>query len=235
MNDPTLTHLKVIVERAVRPVRASLSCKRKMREELLAHVSTVFEEERTRLGEERAALEQAAQRFGNPTELTSQLQESVPASDFLLRLFEGMVLEHGGSTLRRVVRYASVTFLGCAVFLLPAFFLQERMHEWPVLLAIPVGVFGFIFLADGMRQALDGPTGRSWPRAILVALASWLLVPGVTFGVLLTYSGDVRSSLMDVLPLVPGAVLTPVFFVAPVHGFAAEIRSHREWASLQIN
>src|SRR5215470_5898455 len=34
MNESTLTQLKVIVERAVRPVQASISCKRKMREEL---------------------------------------------------------------------------------------------------------------------------------------------------------------------------------------------------------
>ena len=45
MNESTLTQLKIIVERAVRPVRASTSRKRKMREELLAHVSGVFEEE----------------------------------------------------------------------------------------------------------------------------------------------------------------------------------------------
>jgi hypothetical protein len=60
-------------------------------------------------------------------------------------------------------------------------------------------------------------------------------VPVVTFLVLLTYSGAVRSSLMDLLPLLPGAVLSPVAFVVPVYGFAAEIRSHREWTSLQIS
>ena len=45
MNESTLTQLQVIVERAVRPVQASISCKRKMREELLAHVSGAFEDE----------------------------------------------------------------------------------------------------------------------------------------------------------------------------------------------
>ena len=34
MNESTLLKLKVIVERAVRPVKASLPCKMKMREEL---------------------------------------------------------------------------------------------------------------------------------------------------------------------------------------------------------
>jgi ATP-dependent Clp protease ATP-binding subunit ClpC len=66
MIESTLTGLKIIVERAVRPVRAGIARKRKMREELLAHVVGVFEEEVARLGDERAALQQTALRFGNP-------------------------------------------------------------------------------------------------------------------------------------------------------------------------
>jgi hypothetical protein len=57
----------------------------------------------------------------------------------------------------------------------------------------------------------------------------------VTIGLGLTFSGDGRSSLTDVLPLLPAAVLTPVAFLVPVDCFAAELRSHREWMSLQIN
>ena len=66
MNESTLTQLKIIVERAVRPVEASIARKRKMREELLAHVVGVFEEESTKLADERTALERTALRFGNP-------------------------------------------------------------------------------------------------------------------------------------------------------------------------
>src|SRR6185369_12049910 len=49
MNDNNLIQLMTIVERAVRPVQASTSRKRKMREELLAHVTGVFEEEAAKL------------------------------------------------------------------------------------------------------------------------------------------------------------------------------------------
>jgi hypothetical protein len=77
MNESTLTRLKIIVER---PVRASTPRKGKMREELLAHVVGAFEEE-AKLGDDRAALERTALRFGNPAEVTSQLQESVPAGE----------------------------------------------------------------------------------------------------------------------------------------------------------
>src|SRR6516162_9460776 len=130
MNASTLTQLKIIVERAVRPVRDTMCHKLKMREELLAHISAVFEEEAARLDDEQAALERTAQRFGNPAELTGQLQVSVPTSDFLQRFLEGMALRTDESMLRRAVRFAVVTFRVCAVYLLPAFFVQSRGTAW---------------------------------------------------------------------------------------------------------
>src|SRR4051812_26791862 len=81
MNESTLTGLKIIVERAVRPVRAGVGRKRKMREELLAHVSAVFAQERARLGDDAAALSRTTERFGDPAELTRDLQASVPWLD----------------------------------------------------------------------------------------------------------------------------------------------------------
>jgi hypothetical protein len=234
MNEATLTQLKILVERAVRPVRASTPCKRKMREELLAHVSAVFAEEAARLGDERAALERAAERFGNPAELTVRLQEAVPASDFPLRALERVAFRPGESTLRRAARYALLAFMAWAAPLLPAFYIQGRMHEWPILFAGPVLAFGFTFVAEGMRRALRGPAGISWVKAALVAAASCLLVPGVTFGVLLTYSGDALASVTDVLPLLPVSLLTPVVPVIQVFAFASAIRSHQEWAALPI-
>ena len=50
-----------------------------MREELLAHVVAAFEQEATRLRDERDALERTAERFGNPGELTGRLREAIPA------------------------------------------------------------------------------------------------------------------------------------------------------------
>jgi hypothetical protein len=131
MNDLTLTQLKIIVERAVRPVRASLSRKPKLREELLAHVSAVFEEERTRLGEERAALEQTAQRFGNPHELTVQLQQSVPASDAIHSFLDKIWFRPGETWLRRVRRYLVMWSLILMV-LLPIWYVWVQVCTWAV-------------------------------------------------------------------------------------------------------
>ena len=245
MNEATRTQLKIIVERAVRPVRASMCHKLKMREELLAHVSAVFEEEAARLDNDQAALERTAQRFGNPAELTGQLQASVPTSDFLQRFFEGMALRRPDeSTLRSAVRFAVVTLFAFAVFLLPpSLSLQRWVIKWPLIMALAITVPYFALASERMRQALDlnGAKGRSWQWAAVVAAASSFLIPGVLFGVLLYCSGDVRSSLIDALTLLPASVLTAVFFVVPVCCFATEFRSyrefrsHREWMSLEIN
>ena len=44
----------------------------------LAHLAAIFEEEAEKLGDERAALDRARRRFGDPRELTGELQETVP-------------------------------------------------------------------------------------------------------------------------------------------------------------
>ena len=81
MDDLVLQELKRVVEEGVRPVRATMARKCRMREELLAHLAAIFEEEAGKLGDEQAALDQAKRRFGDPQELTEQLQQAVPRGD----------------------------------------------------------------------------------------------------------------------------------------------------------
>jgi hypothetical protein len=235
MNESTLTQLKVLVERAVRPVRASMASKRKMREELLAHVSAVYEEEAAKLGAGPAALERTELRFGNPAELTGQLQGSVPASDRFARFLEYVFVGPGVSTLRLALRYALLSLLFPGAVLLIAFVVQGRMEEWPIVVAGSVLALFSVILVDGLRDALFGPRGRSWRKAALVGMASWFLIPGVTFALCLTFTGDACSSLLDVLPLLPAALLTPAALISPACVFAVDARSQQEWASLQID
>jgi hypothetical protein len=230
MNESTLAQLKILVERAVRPVQGSTARKGSMYEELLAHVTAVFEEEAARLGDERLALERTELRFGNPAELRGKLQESVPASDRWARFLEHVFLGTGVSTWRLAVHYALFTLV-LGVPLLTAFFFQGRMAEWHIVVGWAVLAFASVFLVNGMREALFGPRGRSWRRVALVGIASWILIPGVTFASCLTFSGDWRASLMDVLPLLPVALLTPVALIIPACAFAVNARTHQEWAS----
>ena len=248
MNESSLTGLKIIVERTVRPVCASTSRKRKMREELLAHVSAVFEEESARRGDEPAALARTQQRFGQAAELTGLLQASVPRVDCFDRFAENLVgYPSRESALRRAVRLATVVgafsfvFVGIAILIQG---LRGQGSEWltvariPSLLA-PVAMGFLVFcgtmLMHGMRQALFGPAGRSWLRAGLVAAASWIIIPLTTFGICLVLLADVRTSLWNVLPMLPYGVLVPVALVVVVYVVDSECRHVQEWASLQID
>jgi len=177
MTDTTTTQLKIIVERCVRPVRASTYCKRKLREELLAHVSGVFDEESARNTDERLAVGQVALRFGNPTEVTAQLQGSIPASDGFRRYWEG---RPGESMLRGAVRFALFEGAICLAVLIIVMFVAEWMSAWsreelilvfsslaflPMWLCFPVVLCGVVFAAHGMEKSLQGSEPLTgWPR-----------------------------------------------------------------------
>jgi ATP-dependent Clp protease ATP-binding subunit ClpA len=70
-----------IVERAVRPVRAGTAWKRKTREELLAHLTAIYDEELEQSHDPNAAFKAAAERFGDPAELVQELAASLPAGE----------------------------------------------------------------------------------------------------------------------------------------------------------
>jgi hypothetical protein len=91
MNDVALKELKAVVERAVRPIRATMGRKRQMREELLAHLASVFEQAVEKHGDDTLALQEAKSRFGDPAELSAQLQESIPWWNRLLLFSETVV------------------------------------------------------------------------------------------------------------------------------------------------
>jgi hypothetical protein len=248
MNESTLTQLKILVERVVRPLRATTSRKRKMREELLAHLTAVFEEE-ANLHEESVALARTAARFGDVGELTRQLQTAVPASDVLACSVESFVgLNRQEPVLRRAWRYAVVVgvFGACylAVFILVIGLVSGSWSEWGTLARVPSIlapawmaslIFVATFLEHGMRQALFGPGGRSWARAIVTGLLAWLLVPGLVLTWSIAISGEFLPSLLDTLPLFLTGTLAPVALVLIVTVLISEIRYINEWANLPID
>jgi hypothetical protein len=248
MNEATLTQLKIVVERVVRPVRATSSRKRKMREELLAHVTAVFEEE-AKLHEESVALARMAVRFGDVGELTRQLQAAVPASDasaYAVESFVGIAIQE--PVLRRAWRYAVAVgeFCTCllAAYILVFGLVTGSWSEWVTLARLPsilapvwaaTLIFVATFLEHGMRQALFGSGGRSWPRAIVIGLLSWLLVPGLVLAWSVAVSGVFLASLLDTLPLFLTGALAPVALVLTVTALISEIRYINEWANLPID
>jgi hypothetical protein len=235
MNKSTLTQLKIIVERSVRPVRAGNTRKRQMREELLAHVIGVFEEE-AKLGDEPAALARTRERFGQAPELTGRLQASVPRGE---DLFGGP----GPCALRLAAGFAAVfaalSFVPFGITILihgrlPGAQLPLTFLWLPLCMAFLA--FCASLLIQGMRQALFGPAGRSWLRAGLLAAAAWIVIPVTAFALSLFVAVDIQSSFWEfVVPLLPIDVLAPVALVALLYVFDSECRHDREWARLDIS
>ena len=71
------------IEQIVRPIRASMPRKLRIRRELLAHLQSAYDEERSRASDDATAMQKSISRLGNPAELTQQLQRSIP---FIQRL-----------------------------------------------------------------------------------------------------------------------------------------------------
>ncbi|MGH7244994.1 MAG: hypothetical protein ACREJD_16385 [Phycisphaerales bacterium] len=90
MNDVSTSSANALMlhaERIVRPVRALQSRKLRMRTDLLAHLEAAVDEERgtgNALEDERAAVEHAKFRLGQPEELTKSLQQTVPVVERVL-------------------------------------------------------------------------------------------------------------------------------------------------------
>ena len=120
MNDVSLTQLKAVVDQAVRPVRATLARKKRMREELLAHLVSVFEQELERTGDQQAALGEAARRFGDPGELTRQLQQAVPRWNRRRSVLENMGGRPDESAWHLAGKHFVVTFAIYAVVAIAA-------------------------------------------------------------------------------------------------------------------
>jgi hypothetical protein len=244
MNDVILLQLKILVETAVRPIRASIAQKRKMRAELLAHLIAVFEEECKR-GDESAALARTAQRFGEATELTRQLQAAVPRGDGLVHAVEWFAgvptREH---VLRRAVRYASVIAIFSALFLVVFGVATGQWRQWTTLARLPsllapfwlagLAIWGTV-LEHWMRHALFGSGGRRWMRAVGVGLLSWLLLPCLVLTWSIAISGNVLFSVLETWPLFPLSLLAPLVLTIIVYACIGEIQYLEEWASLPID
>ena len=247
MNDEIMTRLKIIVERAVRPVRASTLRKRRMREELLAHLAATFEEEVQRLGDEQTAVARAEKRFGYPGELTAQLQESIPRRDWLARFREMQQFRPGGSLIRRAACLVLLAFMGYAATMgligIPLLVHRGRLGDLPIAgyvlfitLVFTLGLsFVFSLFLDRMYPALYGPRPeRSLPRAMAYGLLSVPVFP-ISFLVLYWVLTDGVALLYPRLPvLCLAAILTPALLVAIAQQTAREMRLDEEWTNLKI-
>jgi hypothetical protein len=248
MNESTLSQLKIIVERAVRPVRASTGRKRKMREELLAHVLGVFEEESVMFGDEQTAVERTALRFGSPADVTSQLQESIPARDAVRRYWEGRPGEPAWRTAIRSAWVSGTFALLVAVFVLAPSTVRS-FGGWSrealilslcAVVTVPAWLSGTVFLTSFMEKAVYGPAGRSWLKVAILVAGSWLLILLWFAAWSLPIWSAERGSWNRNAIAMAAFLLTPLHVSALVQSsllarqYREERKYHEEWGGLPI-
>lgn len=244
-----LTQFK-IVERAIRPVRASVAWKRKMREELLAHLTSIYEQELENLNDPTVALQQAAERFGNPAALARELEKSVPLKERwnhdLEHRFGWRAPESAARFLARLaLQISGMIAIGTGIIIGAAVAVLGWTREvWiafrpaiALLVLFPVALFVLGMIYFKMRDSLFGAFGsrKSLSRAVLLgtgfALAVFLL--GLGF---IAFS---EGNLGGVTPWVSTYLIAGVMMAiacglyARLHG-PAEIRD-TVWVCMDLN
>jgi hypothetical protein len=247
MNDATLTELKIVVERAVRPVRATIARKHTMREELLAHLVAIFEEELQKLGDEQAALVAARSRFGDPKALTPELQQVVSRYDrFDCGIEHYVHFRACESALRHAARIAAMPYIWLAIMVLlalPILLIRGRQYEIGrmmfALLAASVVVSAMALvltlLIHGLRRALFcQPARRSIRLATFYGLVSLVLVPIGNIVLSWAVSRDAASGSVYFLILCGSSLLVPLLLLLVAKGIERDLRRETEWETLEI-
>jgi len=252
MNDTVLLQLKTTVERAVRPVVASRFRKRQMREELLGHLTASYEEDYSKLGDESAALASARRRFGDPRELSAELQATVSRWDRVRLAFQKVTWEPDDSLARSAVKHL---ILGIATYAIILFELAVVLWIGPkrgfglgfaLQVAFATGIFvplfsyALCYLADGIRRAVyaDGKlalTRANVRQVIPFLVASLMFLPLLAFMVHWLIAGDVAAGVRHMRLGCLLAPLAPVLFTLMAGEIARQQRYEKEWASLMID
>jgi hypothetical protein len=199
-----------IVERIVRPVRASTPRKRKMREELAAHLSAIYDQELKTLHNSTAALKAAASRLGDPAELAAELQEALPyherISSFIERWFAWRAPESLGHF---AVRQGVLTFYILAIVLPPLAAAVVLRYGWTpdtktfvrvlasILAITPPAQTAFCWAALKLRNTLWGVFGsRKSTSSLLMYGTLTALIVMVSF---VGFAWAIEGSLVKVL------------------------------------
>ena len=192
------------VERVVRPVRAGIRHKRRMREELLAHLAEIYAEEQARLNDPAAALKAAAGRLGDPAELARELQDAVPLSERLAYHVERWLGWRPPETVARMMgRNALVSFVVVAVALGVPVFGGILYGGWDPTQSVAVRVFAALLVLTPaaqfalgvcyyrMRDSLFGAFGarRSVGNAVLWSLLAAVVVLAAGTGFIAAVQG----------------------------------------------
>lgn len=253
-----MNEFMVLVERAVRPVKAGPKKKLRMREELLAHLTSIHEEELARPSDDATARAEAIRRFGDPAVLTTELQQSVSFCDRIdARLNRAFGWRPGETATRYSARLAGLMALVILPWLLfaPVAAGSRRPHDGtvpttPILLRffgglfvfVPATVFAMSLLYIRIRDSIFGAFGssRSWRRVVGYAVLSLLVLPIVGTAFSLVSLGDANvmigelTQARSIAGMIFGFLFVPFYLVWFARQVGPNEIRHVEWASLDI-
>jgi hypothetical protein len=240
-----------LVEKVVRPLRAAPSTKRRMREELLAHLAAIYDDEIAAGLNPVTAVRAAAERFGDPAELSRELQRSLPWRERIAWIAEWFLGWRAPETLGRYVTRLAVRmalFVAGAIFLglmVAARFSHGWGVEWEVALRaavaamvlLPIAAAGIVYLYFRARNAHYGVFGarRSWRAAAAFAALSGVVGLGSLAAFVAIMDGDfARVRLMQVEYSLAAAVAGALVYGAARINGRAEIQD-TIWALLDLD
>jgi hypothetical protein len=248
MNETTQKALMVEVERAVRPVRASQPRKLHMREELLSHLTAIFEAEFARCDDEQVALEQAKQRFGDPRELALELQQTVPILSRIRYLFEITGFRTSDSLLVFSVKYLLLTMIIFLAFfsqLLIIIFLRGEkpgeldfgLYLFSKLGPIIIGLTMLAVIFMGRLRKTFFSEGSRWfsPRAATDILICVFSLPLLAFIIYIVLTGNLTASLEHSRFACIFAPVAPVIYLLAARLYDHEMREQERWTTLEID
>ncbi len=248
-SDDVIIALKTIVERVVRPVVTGRERKRAMREELLAHVTDVFDLERANVSSDAAALARTRDRLGDAGPLTADLQRAVSrwgrVQGTLQRANWGFWTP-AQSTARFACKQGGIlVVLSCLLFALmltieqlkglgDSGFALRATLIYSALTAIFMTTFTLVDTRIG--TALFGRSSeRSWPLLVGFVLLAVAALPALAFFVYWTATGDVSASLGHLRFACYFAPIGPFMFYAAGKITYDEMMYEREWAGIELD
>jgi hypothetical protein len=155
MTDTVEIDLRTHVERTLASVAVRPSHRRRIQEEMLAHLLAVYDEEFARTGDENASARTAKGRFGCPEVLGSELEASVPLVERLFFLF---LLRKANIMWRWLLLLGLVAVAVGLGFVMPAV-AQLRQQPGPIAVSGALLVLGTVLALAGVGSFACGIVG----------------------------------------------------------------------------
>jgi hypothetical protein len=198
-----------------------------LREELLAHLESIYDQEYARLNDPDAAFRHASQRFGDPADLSREFQRNVPLQERfsyrIERLFAWRAPESGS-------RYCLRMAVCCLILMVPMWLLAAMQlivvgwhpERWfilrpitALLLLLPANQYllGLLYLKirDSLLGAFDRP--QSLPTAIFLAALMAILVLASLFAFDVIAESNVSIAIEFLSPACAASIVIAIFYL----------------------